>query len=183
MTDPEILALYFARSQQAITETRQRYGRLIRHIIGGILHSAEDVEECENDTYMGAWQSIPPHAPENLRAYLAVIARNSACRRYEYLTAEKRSPGVTVPLEELAEVLADESAAPVQDDELREAINGFLETLSREQRQIFLLRYWQFLRVQEIMQYTGCSKAKIETTLHRLRKRLGKYLQERGLAP
>ncbi|MBQ8928567.1 MAG: sigma-70 family RNA polymerase sigma factor [Oscillospiraceae bacterium] len=182
MTDKEIIALYFERSERALTETRQRYGRLIRHIIAGILTSSQDVEECENDTYLGAWQSIPPKSPDNLRAYLAVIARNNACRRYEYLTAEKRAPRVTVPLEELEEVLADESP-PASDEVLREAINSFLETLNDEQREIFLLRYWQYLPVKEIMARTGCSKAKIETMLHRLRKRLGAHLQKRGLAP
>lgn len=181
MKDSEIVTLYLSRSEAAIEESRSRYGALIRHVIGGILHNAQDIEECENDTYMGAWQSIPPNRPRNLKAYLTKIARNAACKRLEYLTAGKRSAEAVVSLDELGDVLADGTAEDVSDVRLSEAINGFLGTLTPEKRKIFLLRYWQCCSVKEIMARTGCSKSKIESVLYRTRNQFKEYLKKEGL--
>ncbi len=180
MTDNEIISLYFARSEEAITSTRKQYGKLIRHIILKILRNAEDTDECENDTYMSAWNTIPPKTPDNLKAYLAVIARNTAMKRYEYLHAEKRSPQMEVSFEELAECLCDDTAGQHTDVQLREAINGFLSTLKPEQRRIFLLRYWQGYSIEELMQISGFSKSKTESMLFRIRNKMRKYLVEGG---
>ncbi len=180
MNDTEIISLYFARSEQAISTTRNQYGKLIRHIIARILKSKEDTEECENDTYMSVWNTIPPKKPDNLRAYLAVIARNTAMKRYEYLHAEKRSAQMQVSFEELADCLCDDSAGQFADTQLREAINGFLAALKPEQRRIFLLRYWQGYSIGEIMQITGFSKSKTESMLFRMRNKLRTYLIEGG---
>lgn len=180
MKDNEIISLYFARSEQAIESTRMQYGKLIRHIIMKILRNAEDTDECENDTYMSAWNTIPPKTPDNLRAYLAVIARNTAMKRYEYLHVEKRSVQMQVSFEELAECLCDDNAGQFVDTELREAINGFLGTLKPEQRRVFLLRYWQGCSIEEIMQSSGFSKSKTESMLFRVRNKMRKYLIEGG---
>lgn len=181
MKDSEIVTLYLSRSEAAIEESRSRYGQLIRHVIGGILHNAQDIEECENDTYMGAWQSIPPNRPRNLKAYLARIARNSACKRLEYLTAGKRSPEVMLSLDELGDCIADGSADELSDARLAEAINGFLGSLTPDKRKVFLLRYWQCCSVREIMERTGYSKSKTESVLYRTRNQFKEYLKKEGL--
>lgn len=179
MTDKEIMALYLARSERAIAETRLAYGGLVRHVIRCILSGTQDIEECENDTYLGAWQSIPPNEPRSLGAYLSRIARNTACKRLEYLTAGKRN-AQTLPIDELSEVLADNSAADCTDEVLSEIINGFLGTLRADARRVFLMRYWLELSVREIGERTGFSKAKIETSLHRSRNRLRDALKRKG---
>ena len=179
MTDKEIIALYLERSERAISETRAQYGGLVRHVIRCILSNALDIEECENDTYLGAWQSIPPNQPHSLGAYLSRIARNTACKRLEYLTAGKRSAAL-LPIEELAEVLADGRADNCTDAELSELINGFLASLKPDVRRVFLMRYWMSLSVREIGGRTGFSKSKIETMLHRTRNRLRDELRRKG---
>ena len=180
MTDREITELYLHRSEEAIRESRTQYGALVRHVIGGILQSVQDIEECENDTYMSAWQSIPPNEPHSLKAYLARIARNTACKRAEYLNAAKRKPEAVVSLDELAETLADNSVAGASDAELGEVINGFLGKLRPEQRRVFLWRYWMGLSIAEITQRTGFSKSKVEMMLYRLRNKLRDELKRKG---
>ena len=182
MKDSEIVKLYLSRSETAITESKKRYSRLIQHIIRKIIRNPLDAEECENDTYLSAWQSIPPNQPKSLKAYLSVIARNTACKRYEYLTAEKRNPEMLISLDELGDCIADNSGQDFTDDVLKETINSFLETLKKDQRRVFLLRYWKFCSVQEIVDETGFSKSKIETMLFRTRNKLKKYLTERRIS-
>lgn len=181
MTDINLIELFFARSEDAISGAKAQYGRLVRHIISGFLKSTEDIDECENDTYLGAWNSIPPKRPDNLKAYLAVIARNTALRRYEYLHAEKRNAEYAVSFEELAECICDNAQdAQHSDSELRETINDFLETLKADHRRVFLLRYWQGCSIEEITQQCGFSKSKTESMLFRTRNKLRNYLTERG---
>ena len=180
MTDREITELYLSRSENAIRESRAQYGALIRHVIGGILQSTQDIEECENDTYLSAWQSIPPNEPQSLKAYLARIARNTACKRAEYLAAAKRKPEALLSLDELAGTLADTDTSGATDAELADLINGFLAALGAGQRKIFLLRYWMGLSVDEICTRTGFSKAKVNMLLYRLRNRLRDELKRRG---
>ena len=180
MKDSEIVALYLSRSESALTESKKHYGRLIQHIIRNIIKNQLDAEECENDTYLSAWQSIPPNQPKSLKAYLAVIARNTACRKWEYLNAEKRNPEMLISLDELGDSIADASSQEFSDEALKEVINAFLATLKKEQRKVFLLRYWRFCSVQEISHQTGFSKSKVESMLFRTRNKLKKYLTERG---
>ena len=182
MTDHEITELYLQRSEYAIHESQSKYGALVRHIISGILHCAEDVEECENDTYLSAWQTIPPNQPRSLKAYLATIARNTAYNRADYLSAAKRRPEALVSLDELADTLTDTSVSGCGDVELSDIINGFLETLRPEQRKVFLLRYWAGFSVAEIVERTGFSKAKTEMMLFRLRNKLRDELKRKGYA-
>ena len=180
MTDHEITALFLQRSEKAIRESQVKYGSLIRRIIGGILQNMQDIEECENDTYLSAWQTIPPNQPRSLKAYLAAIARNTAYNRADYLSAAKRKPEALFSLDELAETLADTSVSGCEDAVLSDIINGFLGKLRPEQRRVFLLRYWAGLPVAEIMQRTGFTKAKTEMMLHRLRNKLRDELKRRG---
>lgn len=182
MEDREIIELYFQRSEDAMRQTKQKYSGLILSIIRHILSCREDAEECENDTYLAVWQSIPPKRPDNFRAYLAGIARNLACSRYRYLHAEKRNADAALSFEELADCLSDKSDDGIRytDDELRDTINTFLGTLRPENRRVFLLRYWECCSIKEIMQLCGISKSKTESILFRTRNKLKKFLQERG---
>ena len=104
MEDKQIVNLFFERSEDALTQTKSKYGRYIRKIVYNILNNREDTEECENTTYLRAWESIPPHRPENLATYLGKIARNLALDVYDRLSAKKRGSGqVVAVLDELAE--------------------------------------------------------------------------------
>ncbi|MCR4645904.1 MAG: sigma-70 family RNA polymerase sigma factor [Oscillospiraceae bacterium] len=180
MTDKEITGLFWQRSENAIRESQAKYGGLVRHVISGILHDTLDIEECENDTFLSAWQSIPPHEPRSLKAYLASIARNTAYKRAEYLSAAKRKPEALLSLDELAETLADARTEDCSDTELSGIINGFLAKLRPEQRKVFLLRYWAGLSTAEIAGRTGLPKSKVDMMLHRLRRKLHDDLQQRG---
>ncbi len=182
MDDQKIVELYHERSETAMAETRKKYSGLILSIIGRILHSPEDAQECENDTYLALWQSIPQQQPDNFKAYLAAIARNQAYHRYRYLHAEKRNAEATVSFDELAGCVADRTDGGIEysDDTLRETINTFLGTLKPEHRRIFLLRYWQCCSIAEIMRICGISKSKAESSLFRSRNKLRKFLTERG---
>lgn len=182
MDDQNIVALFLQRAETAMSETQKKYSGLILSIIGRILHSPEDAQECENDTYLALWQSIPPHQPDNFKAYLAAIARNQAYHRYRYLHAEKRHPEAVLSFDELAGCLSDQTDGGISysDDALRETINAFLGTLKPEPRRIFLLRYWQCCSIAEIMRICGISKSKAESSLFRTRNQLRKFLTERG---
>ena len=141
MDDNRIIDLYFKRDERAITQTRDKYGKLLNHISFTILHSYEDAEECENDTYMRAWCAMPPTRPSVLSAFLSKIARNLSINRYLQNKARYRTVSTDTVFEEIAECVPDVSA-PISDDiALRDAINGFLSSLDTIQRQIFVKRY------------------------------------------
>lgn len=182
MDDSGIISLFTERSEEAVRETKLRYGRLVFSVAMRILGSEADAEECENDAYMAAWNAIPPEKPVNFRAFLLRIARNLALKRYEYLNAEKRNPNTAVSLEELGECASDESAAVrYSERELADVMNKFLGSLEEENRRVFMLRYWYFMPVRDICERCGLSKSKAESMLFRTRKKLKKYLEEEGL--
>ena len=181
MEDADILELFFMRSESAIQETRIKYGKLILDIAMRILNSIPDAEECENDTYLGAWEAIPPKKPENFMAFLAKTARNLALKRYHFVNAAKRSPRAAVSLSELEECISDNSGNSPSDGELASAINDFLSSLNDESRKVFLLRYWYFSSINEICDRCGISKSKAESMMFRTRKKLKNHLEKRGL--
>ena len=182
MDDSAIIDLFFERSESALTETKKKYGGLIISIAMRILGNKSDAEECENDTYMGAWNTIPPRKPDNLTAFLARIARNQAMKKYEFINAAKRNPKAAVSLNELGDCISDEGdTIRYSDGVLAEAINSFLSELGEESRKVFLLRYWYFADIREICERCGISKSKAESMLFRTRKKLKKFLEERGL--
>ena len=182
MDDAEILELYFMRSEAAVQETRIKYGKLILDIAMRILNSAPDAEECENDTYLGAWSAIPPKRPSNFMAFLAKTARNLALKRYHFVNAAKRSPRAAISLSELEECISEGSGQEFYSDgELASAINDFLGSLKDESRRVFMLRYWYFASISEICDKCRISKSKAESMLFRTRKKLKKFLEERGL--
>ena len=182
MDDEAIVDLFFQRSESAVDETKQKYGALIKGIAMRILKNRSDAEECENDTYMGAWNTIPPKRPNNLSAFLAGIARNQALKKYQFINAAKRSPRVTVYLDEIGDCISDGSEdIRYSDGVLSEAINDFLASLNEESRRVFMLRYWYFASISEICGKCGISKSKAESMLFRTRKKLKTFLEERGL--
>ena len=181
MEDRAIVALYWARLEIAILETKKQYGRLLRSISRGILKSEEDAEECENDTYLKAWDTIPPQKPEELSAYLAKITRNLSLDRYDAMHAEKRGGGeVPLLLDELTEVIANDAAFPSDTGALCEVLNAFLGSLKADARNIFLRRYWFGDSVQEISERSGFGESKIKMSLLRSRQGLKEVLEKEG---
>ena len=181
MDDRAIVALYWKRAETAILETKKQYGRLLLSISRGILRNEEDAEECENDTYLKAWNTIPPKRPDKLSAFLAKIVRNLSLDRYDAMHAEKRGGGeVPLLLDELAEVIADETAFPTDTEGLSEVLNAFLVRLKPDARTIFLRRYWFGHSVQEISARSGFGESKIKMSLLRTRQSLQEALEKEG---
>ena len=183
MEDREIVNLYWERDANAIEETALKYGSYCKMIANNILGSHEDAEECVNDTYLNTWNSIPPNRPSVLSTYLGKITRNLSFDRFRYTHAHKRGNGeMELVLEELGECVSgtDSVEQELEKKELVQAINNFLDTLSREKCNIFLCRYWYALSVSEIAARFGMREGTVSVTLNRIRNKLKIYLTERG---
>ncbi|MFA7673440.1 MAG: sigma-70 family RNA polymerase sigma factor [Clostridia bacterium] len=184
MDDRQIVELYFKRSESAITETAGKYGRYCHYIAYNILHSEEDAEECVNDTYLKAWNCIPPHKPDMLSAFLGKITRNLSLNLYAKYTAQKRGLGQTaLVLSELEECLSssDNVEQAADEDALVDAIDRFLAVMPSETRKVFMRRYWYLSPVKEIADGYGISESKVKMTLFRTRKSLRQYLEKEGV--
>ena len=184
MEDQQIIDLYWARAENAIAETAAKYGRYCRCIADNILHSAEDSEECVNDTYLRAWNAMPPQRPGRLAAFLGKITRNLALDRYRNRTAEKRGAGRTAPaLEELEECLPSAGGMDrIADDlTLKELLDRFLGGLAPEARVLFMRRYWYLNTVREIAADLGLSESKVKMSLLRSRNALRKIMEKEGI--
>jgi len=183
MEDKEIINLYFERSESAIQETAVKYGGYLSAIAYRILRCEDDVEEVVNDTYHGAWRSIPPKRPDVLKLFLAKIARNIAIDRLEYRLAQKRNTDRDVLLSEIEELVP--SRMDVEESwssrEIGETINRFLGTLDRRTRTIFLARYWYAYSIREISERMHLSESNVKNSLFRTRKKLRAYLEEKGV--
>lgn len=183
MDDDRIVQLYWERSQEAIAATDKKYGRYCTSIARNILYSTEDVEECVNDTYLNAWNAMPPNRPTVLSAFLGKITRNLSFNRYKYNTAEKRGGSKTAAvLDELGECVSGNDSVEQEIDrkELVKAINSFLSSVSPEKRNIFISRYWYFDSVNDIAERFGRTENNVSAILSRLRLKLHNYLTERG---
>ena len=183
MDDEGIIALYWARSEAAIAETDNRYGAYCHRISFDILHSREDAEECVSDTYLQAWNAMPPHRPAVLPAFLGRITRNLALNRLRSATAQKRGGGeAETVFEELQHIVSGRDTPEVGLDrqELVAAINDFLAALPETKRRIFVCRYWYFESVSDIAARFAISENRVSVTLHRLRTQLRRCLSERG---
>ncbi len=182
MDDKSIIDLFFNRNEDAIKETERKYGKLCFGIAKNILSNDQDAEECVNDTYLGAWNSIPPERPKNFMAYISRIARNIALKRYEYYTADKRNAYELVSLHELEEVLADEDAPDaLSEEELGEILNDFLRNEKEDARNVFVRKYWYFDSLESIAQRYSFSITKVKSMLFHTRNRLKSYLKTRGI--
>ena len=183
MEDTEIVNMYWARNSNAIQETETKYGSYCRSIARNILGNNEDVEECVNDTYLNAWNSIPPHRPKMLSTFLGKITRNISFDRYRYNHTEKRGGGeIELILDELAECVSGNESVEneVEKNELIRLIDSFLNTLPSEKCNIFLCRYWYAIPISEIAKRFGMSEGNVSVTLNRIRSKLKNYLKERG---
>ena len=177
--DKRIIELYFDRDEAAIDETSQKYGALCRRIALNIVGNPLDAEECENDTYMSLWNSIPPQKPKNLSAYAAKIARNHALSRLEYVNAQKRQT-VLMPLEELAELIGEEEDRSAND--LAKLISEFLRQVSSDERRVFVKHYFALETLEKISAETGYSVGKLKSMLFRIRNKLRLYLNKEGIS-
>ena len=183
-SDSEIIDLYFARDERAITETQSKYDRYLRTVSRKIIDSPEDVSECVNDTYLGAWNAIPPTKPNVLRIFLAKITRNLSIKKLRMANAEKRGGGeVALTLDELAECVADGSRidAKLEAEELSGLIEVFLSKRSDSDRRIFICRYWYFDSIKDISERLGYTESKVKMTLKRTRDELREYLVAQGV--
>lgn len=182
MDDREILKLLNERDEAAIAALGESYGALLRRIIRNILSDPRDAEECESAVLISVWESIPPAAPENLRAYCARIARNAALMRLRAENAGKRA-GKTVPLDELDGILpaiaSPESEAEAK--ELGKAISRFLSGLNEKKRGIFVRRYYCFDSIGAIAKAYSMREASVSLSLHRTKKALKLFLKEEGM--
>ncbi|MDY4488192.1 MAG: RNA polymerase sigma factor [Candidatus Limivicinus sp.] len=184
MTDASIIALYLKRSEQAIAESQNAYGRYCYRVAEGILNDVSDSEESVNDTWLAAWDSIPPTLPQSLRAYLGTLTRRISIDRLRKRRAEKRGgDGALLAIDELAECIPSSWSVEktVEDRELIRAFNRFLAGLPEADRNLFVARYWYGLPVAEIARKFGCRQNTVLTKLRRTRLRLSAYLEQEGL--
>ena len=183
MEDEAIVALYWERKENAIGETEKKYGRYLMKTAYRILADEEDSKESVNDTYWKAWNSMPPHRPSVLSAFLGKITRNLSFNRYKCNTADKRGGGeAPAVLEEIAELVSNTDSVEQEIDrrELIKAIDAFLEQLPADKRSIFVCRYWYFDRIAHIASRFGMTENHVSVVLSRLRAKLHRYLLERG---
>lgn len=185
MDDEQILDLYFARDEQAVAETDRKYGGYCFSLANGILNSEQDAEETVSDTYLKAWNAIPPHRPSVFRLFLAKITRNLAFSRWRQNTAGKRGGGeMQLVLDELAECIAAPVGVEeqVSAKELGKTIRAFLDTLPVREQDIFLRRYFFVEESGTIARRYGMKPATVLRTLSRTRAKLKKYLTREGYA-
>ena len=178
-----IINLFFERSEQAIEELAKKHGSAVARVARNILGNAQDTEECVNDTYLGTWNAIPPHKPSPLRTFVCKIARNLATKKYHSNTADKRNSQYDLALDELEEYLSDSDSVEneYEAQELKEAINGFMATLSYSDRFIFMRRYWYSDPVQDIAKMAHSTNNSVTVRLFRIREKLRLYLEKEGL--
>lgn len=184
MDDSAILRLYLARDEAALDETARKYGAYCAAIARNILGSPEDTEECVNDTWLRAWNAIPPKRPGKLSLFLGTITRNLALDRWKKRHTVKRGGGeMTVALDELAECVpaAVSTEDVVEAAELERLLNVFLRTLSRRDCDIFLRRYWYVEEYGEIANRFGMNLNTVKTSLFRTRAKLKGYLEKEGI--
>lgn len=183
MDDNKIIDLYLHRDETAIKQTSEKFGDRLRSLAYGIVKDHQTAEECENDTYLKAWNSIPPHEPrEYLYAFLARITRHislDCCRKRSRL---KRSAYISELSAEMEQCIPapDDMECRIDDIVLGQAINKFLGTLSEEKRNVFIRRYWYLDSISDIARRFSLSESKVKTMLFRSRNRLRDYLEKEG---
>ena len=180
MEDQAIIDLYFARSEQALEETDRKYGAYCRSIAEHILRNVQDTEECVNDTWLRAWNAMPPQRPGVLSAFLGKITRNLSLDRCRLTKAEKRGGGaMPLALDELSECIPSQSSVEQQAElsELTELLDRFLRTLPEKECCLFLRRYWYLDSMRDLGMRFSMSEGSVKSMLHRTRKKLREYLQ------
>ena len=183
MEDEKIIQLFFERSEQAIRELDIKYGKICHKLSYNIVNSRQDAEECVNDAYLGAWNAIPPVHPNPLLSYIVKIVRNISLKIYWKKQAAKRSGQYTMALEEIEGCIADPRTVEeeIEAKELARIIEAFLDTLTLENRVIFMRRYWFADSYKDIAEFVGLSEKNISVRLTRIREKMKQYLLERGV--
>lgn len=184
MDDQQIIELYWARAENAIAETADKYGSYCRSIAVHILRDERDSEECVNDTYWKAWNTMPPQRPSHLAVFLGKITRNLSLDRWRSNTAQKRG-GSQVPLalEELRDCVPHPASTEqvIDDMALADALNRFLAGLKPEARKLFLGRYWYLRSIRELAGDFGLRESKVKMSLLRSREKLKSHLEQEGI--
>lgn len=184
MEDAAIIDLYWRRQENALAETKTKYGAYCHAIALRILNDARDADECVNDTYLGAWNALPPHRPTSLQTFLGKITRNLSLKSWRTRTAAKRGGGETaLSLDELEECAAtdktiDEKLAA---EDLARILNTFLAELAQDDRRMFVCRYWHFDSIADIAKRFGFTQSKVKMSLKRTRDKLAIYLEQEGV--
>lgn len=184
MEDVQIIDLYWQRSEDAVEETRKKYGTFCYGIAKNILTSHEDAEECVSDTWQRAWESIPPQRPTYFRSWLGKVVRNLAINRWNQNRAPKRYAGVTQLLSELEDCVpsAQTVESVLEEQELSQCISDWLLTLEREDRILFVRRYWNGISLKELAKERGIPPGKLAQRMFRLRGMLKTALEKEGIA-
>ena len=183
MDDNRIVELYWVRDEAAIAETDAKYGRFCYGVAYGILRDVPDAEESVNDTYLAAWNAMPPHRPDILRTFLGKLARRVSISRWRREHAEKRGGGQTaLALEELSWCVADGAKIDerVELAELGSVIDSFLRSQPETQRKVFVCRYWYCDSIEDIASRFGFGRGRVKSMLFRTREKLAARLVEEG---
>lgn len=185
MEDRNIVDLFFLRDKRAITEMSEKYGRRLLRIAANILGDGRDAEECVNDTYLKAWNNIPPNDPENLLCYAAKIVRNLSLNLLKKNSTQKRGGASTEEAyDELSECLPDSEDVEdkLDEKELAKIINGFLGGLPKKSRVIFVRKYWKLDSIRDIAADLKISEGNVKNTLFRTRRKLKELLTQEGIS-
>lgn len=179
--DEKIIEMFFERSEQAIRELDIKYGKICHNLSYNIVNNRQDAEECVNDAYLGAWNAIPPVRPNPLLSYIVKIVRNISLKIYWRKEAAKRSGHYKIALEEIEGYIADQKTVEdeIEARELARIIEAFLDTLTLENRVIFMRRYWFADSYKDIAEFVGLTEKNISVRLTRIREKMKQYLLER----
>ncbi|HBN84690.1 MAG TPA: RNA polymerase subunit sigma-70 [Clostridiales bacterium] len=184
MEDSEIIDLYWERAEVAISETAKKYSRYCYSISFNILHDKQDAEECVNDTYLNAWNAIPPKRPNCLATYLGKITRNLSLDKFKKYIAQKRGHGqMKISLSELDDVLPSTTGVEqaIDEKELVKLLDKFLEGLPKQKRIMFVQRYWYLMPIKIIAEHLSISESHVKSALHRIRKELKSHFEREGV--
>lgn len=182
MDDSKIIELFFARDEDAIKHTDHTYGRRLFHLADNIVHNDQDAEESVNDTYMKAWDTIPPHVPEHFFAYIAKICRNFALKRIDWQKAKKRNVEIVALTQEIENCIPDTyRSIDAEASELGRILDAFLRTLTPENQMVFLRRYWYADTIAEIAARYDIGESAVQMRLNRTKKKLAMYLAKEGI--
>jgi RNA polymerase sigma-70 factor (ECF subfamily) len=181
LSDEEIIALYWDRDEQAISRTDEKYKKFLLSVAFNIIYDTQDCEECLNDTYIGAWNSMPPSKPALLQAFLATIMRRTAIDCYKARKRQKRvASELTVSLSELEEIIADDSDSSAETDELARLLSDFVRSLPDRRMYIFMSRYYFARPIGEIASLLCCSESTVNKEIAAIKRELKEKLMKEG---